>query len=229
MTGFEKIFGLIKKEEKRAGSDYTATVTRVENGIAYVQITGAEITDTPVTMSIDAKPGDIVRVRVNHGKAWITGNDTRPPTSDAGTVQRIQANTSGLEKRIRKIEREAITQGDFISHSIGASAINTAFTNTGHQLYVKISRFKNIVTMTGEIVTGSALNASAFIAMFSLPAEYRPFSQIFFTAYKEGGTATTTFYMDSVDSLWVRLLSNGGVQASTTYRFTVSYTAAYGG
>ncbi|MBR2653272.1 MAG: hypothetical protein IKD59_01845, partial [Lachnospiraceae bacterium] len=74
MTAFEKLFGLIRKNEKRTGSDYTATVTRVKDGIAYVQITGAEITDTPVAMSVDAKAGDQVRVRVNGGKAWLTGN-----------------------------------------------------------------------------------------------------------------------------------------------------------
>ena len=51
------------------GSDYTATVTRVDGGTAYVRITGADIMDTPVTMSINCKAGDKVR-DVNIREAW---------------------------------------------------------------------------------------------------------------------------------------------------------------
>ena len=86
MNGFEKLFDLLKKEEKRTGSDYTGTVTKVDGQIAYVRIDGAEISDTPVALSIDASPGDKVRVRVNNGRAWLTGNDTSPPGSNGRLV-----------------------------------------------------------------------------------------------------------------------------------------------
>ena len=86
------------------GSDYTATVTRVDGGTAYVRITGADIMDTPVTMSINCKAGDKVRVRVANGKAGITGNDTAPPTNDTETIKKARNDLDGLSKRIKKIE-----------------------------------------------------------------------------------------------------------------------------
>lgn len=103
MTAFEKLFGLIRKNEKRTGSDYTATVTRVKDGIAYVQITGAEITDTPVAMSVDAKAGDQVRVRINGGKAWLTGNDTRPPNDSTADLEKVSNTTENLQKTLAEM------------------------------------------------------------------------------------------------------------------------------
>lgn len=103
MTAFEKLFGLIRKNEKRTGSDYTATVIRVKDGIAYVQITGAEITDTPVAMSVDAKAGDQVRVRVNGGKAWLTGNDTRPPNDSTADLEKVSNTTENLQKTLAEM------------------------------------------------------------------------------------------------------------------------------
>ena len=105
MTAFEKLFGLIRKNEKRTGSDYTATVTRVKDGTAYVQITGAEITDTPVAMSVDAKVGDQVRVRVNGGKAWLTGNDTRPPNDSTADLEKVSNATDNLQKSVGSLEK----------------------------------------------------------------------------------------------------------------------------
>ena len=105
MTAFEKLFGLIRKNEKRTGSDYTATVTRVKDGTAYVQITGAEITDTPVAMSVDAKAGDQVRVRVNGGKAWLTGNDTRPPNDSTADLEKVSNATDNLQKSVGSLEK----------------------------------------------------------------------------------------------------------------------------
>lgn len=87
MTSLADLFKSFKKEIKKStGTDYTATVTRVENGVAYVQITGSPISDTPATMSVDARPGDRVRVRVQNGKAWVMGNDTLPPSNDKKEV-----------------------------------------------------------------------------------------------------------------------------------------------
>lgn len=83
MNGIGRILNLLRKETPSPGTDYTGTVTKVEGNVAYVQLAGADINDTPVKMSVSAKKGDTVRVRVNKGKAWITGNDTAPPTDDA--------------------------------------------------------------------------------------------------------------------------------------------------
>ncbi len=62
--------------------DTTAEVIRIDGQTAWVHIPGG-VDETPVNMSIDAKPGDTVNVRVSGGRAWITGNSSRPPTDDA--------------------------------------------------------------------------------------------------------------------------------------------------
>ena len=85
---------------KQSGSDYTAKVTRVEGQTAYVQITGSDIADTPVALSIGAKKGDKVRIRIADGKAWITGNDTAPPTDDSRLRREMNDETRKLNRRI---------------------------------------------------------------------------------------------------------------------------------
>lgn len=93
------------KQQKKTGSDYTGTVTRVENGMAYVRLTGSEITDTPVSMTINAQPGDKVRVRVSGGRAWITGNDTAPPTNDKENLNKINQTTRTITGQVSDINK----------------------------------------------------------------------------------------------------------------------------
>lgn len=101
MNDFKKLFGILRTKNKSPGTDYTGTVTKVEGSTAYVQLTGSEITDTPVALSIDAKPGDRVRVRISNGKAWITGNDTLPPSNDKKEVaQKMSKDMSNRSKHI---------------------------------------------------------------------------------------------------------------------------------
>lgn len=76
--------GIIKSSDSKGTAPYDtkATVKKVENGIAWVQIPGG-VDETPVQMTLTAKAGDTVQVRVSGGRAWITGNGTAPPTDDA--------------------------------------------------------------------------------------------------------------------------------------------------
>ncbi len=81
-------------QSKKGTSPYdtTATVVRVEGSTAWVHIPGG-VDETPVAMSINAKPGDTVRVRVAGGQAWTVGNDSAPPTDDtAATLAQIKAD-----------------------------------------------------------------------------------------------------------------------------------------
>lgn len=87
------------KGKAQTGSDYTAKVTRVEGSTAYVQITGSDIADTPVAMSVSAKAGDMVRVRVADGRAWITGNDTAPPANNAEVLQELERTNDRFTRR----------------------------------------------------------------------------------------------------------------------------------
>ena len=106
MTGISQLFKQFKRDIKAStGTDYTATVTRVEGGIAYVQLTGSDIPDTPATLSVDARPGDKVRVRVRNGKAWVTGNDTSPPTNDTKAIQKLQQTSDSHDKTINHMQK----------------------------------------------------------------------------------------------------------------------------
>lgn len=73
----------IKGDTKKTKAyDTAAKVKRIENGTAYVEIPGG-VSETPVKLTIDAKVGDNVQVHVGNGTAWLTGNQTAPPTDDA--------------------------------------------------------------------------------------------------------------------------------------------------
>ena len=99
----------LKKMLTQTGSDYTATVTKVEGDTAYVQIAGSDISDTPVSMTINANVGDKVRVRVSNGRAWITGNDTAPPADNKQVLELIENNSQGLIETEMKYSRIAQT------------------------------------------------------------------------------------------------------------------------
>ena len=128
-----ELFEMLAKKEK-SGSDYTGRVTRVEGGTAYVQFDGSDIPNTPVALSIGAKAGDEVRIRVADGKAWIVGNDTNPPTDDS-TAQEVaeemvdmRTRVTGLQGQYTEIQRTAdnistiVSDGDKLVSVINQSA-----------------------------------------------------------------------------------------------------------
>ena len=72
----------MESKQTTAPYDAPAVVTRIEgNATAWVKIAGSD-TETPVKLTIDAKAGDTVQVRVGGGSAWLTGNQTAPPTDN---------------------------------------------------------------------------------------------------------------------------------------------------
>lgn len=112
------------KQEKKTGTDYTGVVTKIDNNTAYVRLAGSPIMDTPVAMSVDAKVGDTVRVRVANGKAWLTGNDTKPPTHD---TEKIEAVDETLTKQIRRLSQRLaeipmVDSGSITGGSIASGA-----------------------------------------------------------------------------------------------------------
>lgn len=62
--------------------DTEAEIVRVDGNVAWVHIPGGA-TETPVALTINARKGDKVQVRVSNGGAWLMGNATAPPTDDA--------------------------------------------------------------------------------------------------------------------------------------------------
>ena len=89
---------LIKNSSNKKTTPYdsTATVVRVEDGVAWVHFDGGE-TETPAALTIDAKPGDEVKVRVSGGQAWLMGNGSAPPTDDTTALLAKSAAASAQQ------------------------------------------------------------------------------------------------------------------------------------
>ena len=160
----------LKKALTTTGSDYTATVTRVDGNTAYVQMSGSAIADTPVSMTINAHVGDKVRVRVSNGRAWITGNDTAPPSDNKQVIEMIENNSQGLietEAKYSRIDQTidniTLQVGEKMDSDMGnrASSISIdsgqiAF-NT-NSLVVNSSKFT--LDQNGNATFGGTLNAA---------------------------------------------------------------------
>lgn len=104
--------------------DTTAEVVRVEGATAWVHIPGG-VDETPVTMSITAKPGDTVRVRVSGGQAWTMGNDSNPPTDDTTAVAAQKTADIALEDAARAA---AAADSAEVSAAAAATAASAAVT-----------------------------------------------------------------------------------------------------
>lgn len=103
----KQIAGMLKTDSPK-GYDTTATVTRVEGGTAWVHIPGG-VDETPVRLTINAKPGDNVQVRVSNGRAFLVGNGTAPPTDDvrANEAFNFAGLASGVAKKARAVADRA--------------------------------------------------------------------------------------------------------------------------
>lgn len=77
----EAVLATAKQQAKTKAYDTQAKVVRVQDKTAWVHIPGG-VEETPVSLTIAAKPGDTVQIRVGGGRAWMTGNSSAPPTDD---------------------------------------------------------------------------------------------------------------------------------------------------
>lgn len=84
--------------------DSVAEVRRVDGDTAWVHIAGG-VDETPVKLTIAAKAGDMVQVRVGGGRAWITGNASAPPTDDH------MANTANTTAKTANVTANQALQG----------------------------------------------------------------------------------------------------------------------
>lgn len=100
---FESIIEASKP--KTQSFDTTAEVTRVEGGTAWVHIPGG-IRETPVKLTIAAKAGDTVQVRVSGGRAFMVGNASAPPTDDT-VADRAVKETRTVGKAVKQVEKVA--------------------------------------------------------------------------------------------------------------------------
>ena len=119
--------------------DTTATVLRVEGRTAWVHIDGGA-DETPVQLTIDAKPGDTVRVRVSGGQAWLTGNGSAPPTDDTTAVKaEVKAEKADVLAQLAKKTAD----------QAGKTATNYLFWSAEYGLIVSEDATENPEEMTG--------------------------------------------------------------------------------
>ena len=85
--------------------DTAATVVRVEGGTAWVHIPGG-VDETPVKLTVDAKKGDTVQVRVSGGRAFLVGNATAPPTDDT-TANKVGTSLTAMQKVVKGVKDTA--------------------------------------------------------------------------------------------------------------------------
>lgn len=85
--------------------DTAATVVRVEGGTAWVHIPGG-VDETPVKLTVDAKQGDTVQVRVSGGRAFLVGNATAPPT-DNTLAERVQGGLRATDRIVKAVKATA--------------------------------------------------------------------------------------------------------------------------
>lgn len=107
--------------------DVTGTVTRIEDGVAFIQFENSSI-ETPVEQTISVKPGDNVKVRVSGRKAWVVGNSTVPPTGDAKAIE------AATEAGLAKIEAAAAQKVADVAEEKAATAIEAATTGVDNKL-----------------------------------------------------------------------------------------------
>lgn len=94
LKNMAKMIAETSSKDATSAYDTTATVVRLDGGVAYVHIDGG-VTETPADMTISCQAGDSVKIRVAGGKAWITGNVTAPPTDDReAKVAQLVANSA---------------------------------------------------------------------------------------------------------------------------------------
>lgn len=96
MTTINRVANAVLKSQKSRSTsayDTSATVTRVTDDAVFVHIDGG-VPETPCQKTIDCKAGDVVKVRISGGKAWIAGNATAPPTDDTRAIKADEKATN---------------------------------------------------------------------------------------------------------------------------------------
>lgn len=138
-------------KNKTTPLDAQAEVRRVEGNTAWVHIAGG-VDETPVRLTINARVGDKVQVRLSGGRAWITGNASAPPTDDhtANTAQNTADNAQSSADKAQNTATEAAKTADnYISADSTGIMVSE---NNGATKETPSNATKNNVLITGKNV-----------------------------------------------------------------------------
>lgn len=124
MSNFDILKNIIEARQSTGTQAYdtTATVRRIEGSTAWVHIPGG-VDETPVRLTINAKAGDTVQLRVGGGSAWIVGNQTAPPTDD--TTAEVAQTTADTAQATADTAQATATTAHAVAKSAKKIADNT--------------------------------------------------------------------------------------------------------
>jgi hypothetical protein len=138
MTTVNNIANAVLKSQKSSSTsayDTSATVTRVTDDAVFVHIDGG-VPETPCQKTIDCKAGDIVKIRISGGKAWITGNATAPPTDDTKATAAHAAAGVAYEAAESAAQNAVTASKTATDAKIIAEAINQFFWHDANGAHV---------------------------------------------------------------------------------------------
>lgn len=122
---FYKTIGAATKKQK-GGYDTQATVQRIEDGVCWVHIPGG-VSETPAKLTIAAKVGDVVQVRVANGRAFLVGNASAPPTDNTEAIKALtMAGSAAQAAGIAWQKAEEATADAERAHEAAAIAVDNA-------------------------------------------------------------------------------------------------------
>lgn len=114
------------KNKKPLGYDTQATVRRIEDGVAWVHIPDG-VDETPARMTISAKEGDVVQVRIVNGRAFLVGNASAPPTDNTEAVKAMgQAGLAAEAASIARQKADEAVEDAATAHEAAMSAQDSA-------------------------------------------------------------------------------------------------------
>lgn len=120
-TGIDRLASELQKvitekdAKKKSPYDTEAKVVRVDADTVWVKIPGG-VDETPAQRTINAKVGDLVRVRVSGGRAFLVGNGTNPPTDDT------KANEASYQAQNAEVHAFTAEQNAIDAHKSAESA-----------------------------------------------------------------------------------------------------------
>lgn len=217
--------GAISEQTKKAEStayDTPATVRRVEGDTAWVHIPGG-VDETPVKLTVAAKAGDVVQVRVTNGRAFLVGNGTAPPTDD---TMAIAARTVANKAQAAAQQAQEVAEGVAGTAAQALSTANDA--ETLAQAAQEIANATNqhfwVHPTTGAIYITTQEQDDYLTAPSGRALLITTEGMLMQEQTTEGGATTTTLLATFTDD-GTALYQDGKLAASMTQNGVVLYGA----
>ena len=144
-------------QKKTSAYDTEAEIVRVDGNTAWVHIAGG-VTETPVALTINAKKGDKVQVRVTNGGAWLMGNATAPPTDDA---KANEADKKAAEAKYLAVDAvDAALKADIAAQdAVGSAEIARTAAETAQGIAEGVEGIAIQAQQSADSASASATNA----------------------------------------------------------------------